>query len=357
MNTEPRTRNHELGTTNREQRTTNLDALRIAILGAGEWGKNHVRVFCELLGPDRVVVCDTDPDRRADAERAHPGVSTCATPDFASIDAAVVATPVSTHFSIARELLSHDVHVLVEKPMTLETGQARTLIETAERGHRILMVDHLLEYHPAIVRFKELIEQGDLGHIYYVTSRRLNLGVIRTDENALWSLAPHDISVILYLLGQEPNSISAQGATFLQDGIPDVACLTMEFEDGTFAHIHVSWLAPVKTRSLTLVGEHAMAVYDDMAASKLVIHDKRAKMEGGRYVPQLGNVKAVAIDANEPLQAVAEAFLKSIRTGKGPRTDGHDGLRVVRVLEAAQLSLKTRKIVELSSDLRKGKKL
>jgi UDP-2-acetamido-3-amino-2,3-dideoxy-glucuronate N-acetyltransferase len=339
MNIEPRTRNHELGTTNREQRTTNLDALRIAILGAGGWGKNHVRVFCELLGPDRVVVCDTDPDRRADAERAHPGVSTCAAPDFASIDAAIVATPVSTHFSIARELLSHDVHVLVEKPIALRAGEAEELIGLAAQRKRILMVDHLMEYHPAVLELRRLIDDGALGRVLHVMSQRSNLGVIRSEENALWSLAPHDVSVLLFLLGEEPEAVTAHGGAFLQRGVEDVCYLTMRFPSGTVGHIHSSWLDPVKTRRLTVVGDRRMAVFDDGAPDPLLLYEHRIRPVDGRYVTEPAEPVAVEFDRAEPLRLVARAFLDSVRTGSRPAADGEDGLRVVRVLERAQEAL------------------
>jgi len=312
---------------------------KVAILGAGGWGKNLVRVFCTLLGNENVTVVDLDPVRRGAAESKHPGVGTATKPTWPSYDAVIIAAPAALHYELAAEALGNGIHVLVEKPIALSSNHARKLIELAEHRDRVLMVDHLLEYHPAVVRLKALVDEGRLGRVLHLTSRRLNLGVIRTEENALWSLAPHDISVILYLLDQDPVSISARGAAYLQPGIPDVAHVTMTFDDGAIAFVHASWLDPVRTRCLTVAGDQAMAVYDDTAETRLVLHHKQAVQEDGRFVPKRGEDEAVEIDAAEPLRSMAEVFLASIETGRSPRSDGWDGWRVVRVLEAAQASM------------------
>ena len=312
---------------------------KVAILGAGGWGKNLVRVFCALLGNENLTVVDPDPVRRDAAASQHSGIQTTTEPRWPSYDAVIIAAPAALHYELVAEALGNGVHVLVEKPMALCSEHARKLIDLAEHRDRVLMVDHLLEYHPAIVRLKELVDRGRLGRLMHLTSRRLNLGVIRTEENALWSLAPHDISVILTLLDQDPVSISARGAAHLQPGIPGVAHVTMTFDDGAIAFVHASWLDPVKTRCLTVAGDQAMAVYDDMAEAKLVLHHKRAVPEDGRFVPERGEDEAVEIDTSEPLRSMAEVFLASIETGKPPRSDGWDGWRVVRVLEAAQASM------------------
>jgi len=313
--------------------------MRIAILGAGGWGKNHVRTFCSILGSESILVCDPDSDRLRAAEEAHPGIGTSAEPIFRGVDAVVIAAPAVHHHELAAEALNAGCHVLVEKPMTLTSDTSEELVRLAEEKQRILMVDHLLEYHPAVLRLKELVTAGELGRLLHLTSRRLNLGVIRTEENALWSLAPHDISVILFLLDEEPAEVIAQGATYLQPGIPDVAYLTMRFSSGALAHIHASWLDPVKTRALSVVGDRRMAIYDDTANDKLVLFNDRAVESGGRFAPDRGGAEAVELGGQEPLTAVAEAFLESINTGVSPTADGLDGLRVVRVLEAAQASM------------------
>jgi UDP-2-acetamido-3-amino-2,3-dideoxy-glucuronate N-acetyltransferase len=313
--------------------------IRLSILGAGNWGKNHVRVFCELLGNENVIVCDPDASRREVMKAAHPGVSLSSTPVLSDVDAVVIATPAVTHFDLAREALLAGRHVLVEKPITLKSCEAEELVDIAKRKERILMVDHLLEYHPAIRKLKDLVNQGNLGRLLHLTSERLNLGVIRSEENALWSLAPHDISVILYLLGEEPVEVAAHGAAYLQPGIEDVCYLTMRFASGSLGHVHVSWLDPIKTRCLSVVGERKMAVYDDMQKEKLVLLDQRAEQVEGAFRPVRGDVQAIKIDPQEPLRRMAETFIESVRTGLSPMSDGLDGLRVVRVLEAAQRSI------------------
>jgi predicted dehydrogenase len=314
---------------------------KVAILGAGGWGKNHVRTFCALLGAESVVVVDPDMSRREAMLADHPGIRAAEQAPWAEIDAAVIAAPAVLHYELAIEALGHGKHVLVEKPITLTSDEARDLIARAEENQRVLMVDHLLEYHPAVTRLKELIDEGRLGRLLHMTSRRLNLGVIRTEENALWSLAPHDISIILYLMGKQPTEVTALAGTYLQSGISDLAHVTLRFGEGELAHVHVSWLDPIKSRQLAVVGDRAMAIYDDMADEKLVLLEQRAVQQAGRYVPTKGETRAVPLEPAEPLRIVARTFLQSIEEGKPPRADGWDGLRVVRVLEAAQASIDT----------------
>lgn len=316
--------------------------MRVAIFGAGGWGKNHVRTFASILGEENLVVCDPDPKALGAVRDSHPGIETCDRPHVArdrGTEAIVIAAPAALHHELVKDALADGFHVLVEKPMALTAADAEDLVRLADEAERILMVDHLLEYHPAIVRLKGLADEGELGRILHLTSRRLNLGVIRAEENALWSLAPHDISVILRLLDEEPIEVSAHGACFLQDGIPDLVHVTLRFGGGALAHAHVSWLDPVKVRSLTVVGDEKMAVFDDVVGEKLTLLDAKALRDGRRYVPQRRRETVVAHGKEEPLRAVAEAFLESVRTGRPPIADGRDGLRVVRVLEAAQASL------------------
>jgi UDP-2-acetamido-3-amino-2,3-dideoxy-glucuronate N-acetyltransferase len=313
--------------------------VRVAVFGAGNWGRNHVRTFCSVLGEDAVVVCDPDQARLDALTAEYPGIETCNRPSYDGIDAVVIAAPAAVHYELAQDALRAGFHVLVEKPMALTVPDGERLIRLAEEQGKVLMVDHLLEYHPAVLRLQGLIEEGRLGKLLHMTSRRLNLGVIRSEENALWSLAPHDISILLMLSGDEPISVAAHGAAFLQAGIPDLAHLTMRFADGLFAHVHVSWLDPIKTRALTVVGDAAMVTFDDTAEEPLILHEKRAAMLEGRGVPQRGAEVPVPVDSGEPLRRVAEAFVECVRTGATPRADGHDGLRVLRVLDAAQRSL------------------
>ncbi|MCK4570342.1 Gfo/Idh/MocA family oxidoreductase, partial [Candidatus Bipolaricaulota bacterium] len=314
-------------------------SIRIAILGAGGWGKNLVRVFCELLGENAVTVVDPEPTRRNAAKLNHPGIAVAGSPKWSELDAAVIAAPAPLHYQLASEALDAGLHVLAEKPLALASEHVRTLIEMAESKERILMVDHLLEYHPAVVQLKSLVEDGTLGKIRHMTSQRLNLGIIRSEENAWWSLAPHDVSIVLHLMNGGPATVSAVGGTYLQDGIPDVAHATLQFEDGAMAHIHVSWLEPVKTRRLTIVGERAMAVFDDMSDDKLVLRNDEIQIQNGRYAIDKAQPVVQEIAGIEPLRSMAETFLDSIRSGTPPRSDGWDGLRVVRVLEAVQRSM------------------
>lgn len=269
----------------------------------------------------------------------YAGIRTSERPVFEGFDGAVIAAPAALHYALAVEALNAGVHVLVEKPIALTPKEADELVRLADKRRVILMVDHLLEYHPAVVRLREEIGGERLGDVLHLSSQRLNLGVIRTEENALWSLAPHDISVILYLLGEAPVEVSAHGAAFLQPGIPDLAHVMLRFASGALGHVHVSWLDPIKTRRVVLVGERGMAIFDELAEQKLVIHDKRAEPNERGYVPHHGEKDGVPVEDAEPLLLVAEAFLSSIQSGMAPKADGRDGLRVVRVLDAAQRSM------------------
>jgi len=317
------------------------EVLRVAILGAGGWGKNLVRVFCELLGEDAVTVVDPDAARRNAMKSKHPGIAVAESPRWSELNAAVIAAPAPLHYQLASDALNAGLHVLAEKPLALSSAHVRSLIELAETADRILMVDHLLEYHPAVERLKSLLDDGTLGKIRHMTSQRLNLGVIRSEENAWWSLAPHDVSIVLHLMNQQPVEVSAIGGTYLQGRIPDVAHATLRFEDGAIAHIHVSWLEPLKTRRLTIVGSKAMAVFDDMSDEKLVLRTDEIRKQDGRYI--IDNVPQTVEDLpdSEPLRSMAKSFLDSVHSGQPPRSDGWDGLHVVRVLEAVQKSLDT----------------
>lgn len=321
--------------------------MRIGIVGAGNWGRNLVRVFCDLLGEESVIVCDVERKRLQTIGERHPGVAL--TEDLEAlmadrrVEAVAIATPAVTHFELARQALISGRHVLVEKPLAMELAQAEELIALAEREDRRLMVDHLLEYHPAVETLKRLVDEGELGELLYLYSRRLNLGVIRTEENALWSLGPHDISVFLYLLGREPLRVSARGGAYLQreEAIEDVVFLDLEFAGGIRAHTHLSWLDPQKVRQLVLVGSRRMAVFDDAAQAqeKLKLYDYSAARGEGGWQARLASGRTIVLSPEEPLRLMARHFLDSIGRGFMPRSDGRDGLRVLRVLAAAQRSL------------------
>jgi UDP-2-acetamido-3-amino-2,3-dideoxy-glucuronate N-acetyltransferase len=316
---------------------------KLAVIGVGHWGKNLLRNFCALLGPERVVACDQDPKRIGDISSQYPDVQILtdaqAVFDDPTVGAVVIATPVVTHYELASQALRAQKHVFVEKPIAMRSSEAHELIALAEQTRRVLMVDHLLEYHPAVERLHQLIRNGELGEIFYLYSQRLNLGIIRTEENALWSLAPHDISVMLYLLEEEPQRVWAHGASYLQEQIEDMALIILEFASGVRAHVHVSWLDPHKTRKLVVVGRKRMAIFDDTSSEKLFLFDKYVVRADGRLLPHDEGAHSISVPNDEPLRKVCEHFLQCIERGERPRSDGRDGLRVLRVLEAAQRSL------------------
>ena len=325
-------------------------AVTLACVGAGYWGKNLVRVFEGLPDVRLKTICDSSSDILESMQNQYREAEVCA--DYSEvladpeIEAVVLAVPAVRHFEAAKKALEAGKHVYVEKPMTLCSAEAVELVEMAERESRVLMVGHLLEYHPAVEHLKRLIDEGELGDIYYLYAQRVNLGIVRRDENALWSLAPHDVSVLLYLLGQEPDSVSARGACYLQDGVEDVVFVNLHFADGKMAQVQVSWLDPHKIRQLTIVGSQKMVVFDDMASSdKVRIYDKSAERDeyesyGDAITLRFGDVVIPHISMAEPLRLESQHFVECVREAKTPRSDGRDGLRVVRVLEAAQRSLK-----------------
>ena len=324
-------------------------ATGIACVGAGNWGKNLVRVFHSLPEVDLKYICDAEEKTRQLMQRQYPDADVTAeyekVLDDKAVRAVALAVPAVQHFEAAKRALQAGKDVYVEKPMTLNVRDAQELAKLAERLGRILMVGHLLEYHPAVQMLKELIESGELGDIYYLYSQRLNLGIIRQDENALWSFAPHDVSTILYLLGQEPDSVSARGECYLQKGIEDVVFVNLHFADRKMAQLQVSWLDPHKIRKLTVVGSRKMVVFDDMeSAEKIRIYDKSAERRGfvsygDAITLRFGDVVIPHLELAEPLLLACRHFLECTVAGDTPRSDGGDGLRVVRVLEAAQSSL------------------
>jgi predicted dehydrogenase len=324
--------------------------VRVGVVGAGYWGKNLVRNFYEADGADLVMVCDSDAACLKKMTDKYPGTE--GTSDLGEmlsrkdVDAVVIVTPAVMHYRQAREALDAGKHVFVEKPMSLSVKEAVELEELARSKGLTLMVGHLLIFHPAVSKLKELISEGVLGEVYYLYSLRVNLGKVREDENALWSFAPHDISVVLYLLGEEPETVTATGECYIQEGIEDVVFLNMKFPDRKMAQVQLSWLDPHKERKFTVVGSRKMAVFDDVQTSeKIRVYDKGVDKppEYGSYGEYLtlrdGDVIIPHISMKEPLRLECEHFIASIRDGTTPATDAADGVGVVRVLEAAQRSL------------------
>jgi predicted dehydrogenase len=324
----------------------------IAVVGAGAWGKNHIRVFSEMPNVRLKYICDLDPSRLSSIQGTYPQSKTVGDLKPILLDpevkGVVVASSALSHFSLSKEILLAGKDVLVEKPMALSRKDAEEMLVIAEKKERILMVGHLLIYHPVIDRLKEMINSGELGKIYYIYTQRVNLGVIRQDENALLSFAPHDLSVILHLLGEEPVVVSAHGESYIQQGIEDVVFLSLRFSDGKMANIHLSWLDPRKLRRITIVGSKKMVVFDDMEASeKLKIYDKGVRNLSydtyGEYLGlRFGDITIPSIKMTEPLRTEAEHFIQCIESRKEPKTGGREGLNVVALLLAAQKSLKNK---------------
>jgi predicted dehydrogenase len=263
-----------------------------------------------------------------------------------TLQAVVIATTAPTHYMLCKRALEANKDVYVEKPFVLDLREGEELTALAESRGRVLMVGHLLEYHPVVDRLKAMVDRQELGDVRYIYSQRLNLGTVRGDENAMWNFAPHDISVILYLLGMEPTDVSARGQSYLQQGIEDVVFLTLNFDDSAMAHVHVSWLDPHKIRKLTIVGSRKMAVFDDLEANeKLRIYDKGAHVNTeyatfAEYIGlRFGDITVPHIQASEPLQLECRHFIECVEQRRAPRSDGKDGMRVLRVLDAAQRSL------------------
>ncbi len=326
-----------------------MDRVKVGVVGLGAWGWNVARCMYELPGCDLVATSDLSASRREMAEKSWPGVRGFQTMEEmlerSAIDAVVISSPAVTHYPLVHKALLADYDVFVEKPFTLNVPHAEELMHLAAVRDRILMVGHLLEYHPVVCRLKELIASGELGEIYYIYTQRVNLGRIRGDENALWSFAPHDISQILYMLGADPADVSARGQSYIQEGIEDVVFLSLFFPNRLMAHIHLSWLDPHKVRSTTVVGSKKMAVFDDVSTSeKLRIYDScatpsTARSYGEAIQVRFGDIHIPRVSTTEPLKIELGHFLDCVRNRTTPRSDARDGLRVVRILEAAQQSL------------------
>ena len=327
-----------------------MSVINIGVIGAGYWGPNLIRNFAELPKTNLVAVADMKTERLERINRTYPSVETVT--DHRELfkmglDAVVIATPPATHYALASECLRQGLHVMVVKPLTLRSEDSEELVKLAEERGLTLMVGNTFEYNSAVQALKQLIDDGELGEIYYINAVRTNLGLFQPNVNAMWDLAPHDISILLYLLGKEPTSVSAQGGAAVFKHIHDVVYMHLKFGDGPLAHIHVSWLDPNKVRKITVVGSKKMAVYDDVETlEKIKIYDKG--VDAPPYTNSFGefqcsyrygDIITPHIHFVEPLRAETEHFANSILNGTTPRSSGTVGLRIVKVLEAASQSL------------------
>jgi UDP-2-acetamido-3-amino-2,3-dideoxy-glucuronate N-acetyltransferase len=322
--------------------TPSAASRRIACVGAGYWGRNLIRNFDELGA--LAWICDANPETLQEVGAKYPEARcTGRIEEFLTdegVTGVVIATPAETHADLIRRALRAGKDVLVEKPLSLNVDEGAELVALAERTGRILMVGHLLWYHPAVLKLQELIEAGELGRLQYIYSNRLNLGRIRREENILWSFAPHDVSVILGLLGEMPEEIQAQGGNYLHPKIADVTTTMLAFPSGVKAHIFVSWLHPFKEQKLVIVGDRKMAVFDDtQPEDKLVLYPHQIGWKNHIPVPTRAAAQPVPVDLVEPLRAECLHFLECVDTRRAPRTDGREGLRVLTVLQQCQKAL------------------
>lgn len=328
--------------------------VNISVVGCGYWGPKHIRVCHELAEANLTSVCDLDEKRLRQVRNQYPYIEV--TTNFKDlfqngVEALVICTPVETHFRLAKEALLHDKHVLIEKPMTASSQEALELIEVAEKRNLVLMAGHTYEYHPAVDFLKALVSRGELGDVYCIDADRLNLGLYRPDVNVLWDLAPHDISIMLAILNENPVSVSARGTHHVDARVCDIAYLEIMFSNGTMGHVHVSWLHPRKIRQITIVGSQKMAVYDDVSETeKIHIYDKGVAINddgngnGNKFSAwppnyRYGDVVIPFIASAEPLKQECSHFIKCITEGKRPMSDGWAGLKVTSILEAADKSL------------------
>jgi len=325
--------------------------VKVAVVGVGYWGPNFVRILDELPDSKLVAVCDADTKKFDKLAGLYPHIDFTDSLDTLLegdvVDAFVVATGSDSHFEVAKKCLLAGKHALVEKPLALSSADASELVKIAGDKSLVLLVGHLLRYHNGVVKLREYIDDGYLGKVLYIYTTRVNLGKIRKEESALWSFATHDISLVNFLLGGEPQYVTASGQSYVRDGIQDVVFVTLHYTDKVMAHLHVSWLDPHKIRKTTVVGDKKMAVLDDMQATeKLRIYDK-----GVDFVPsygdygeslsiRVGDIYIPKIDMAEPLKVECRHFLDCITKGAEPLTGGEHGLQVLRVLEAAERSLR-----------------
>jgi UDP-2-acetamido-3-amino-2,3-dideoxy-glucuronate N-acetyltransferase len=325
----------------------------VAVVGSGYWGKNLVRNFHDLRA--LAAICDSNEETLQQFAQQYPGTRVYRSFGEVlrddAIQAVAIATPAETHANLVREALLAGKDVCVEKPLCLSVETGEGLVNLAQERGRILMVGHLLWYHPAVLKLKELVDNGELGRIQYIYSNRLNLGKIRREENILWSFAPHDISVILGLLEEMPDTVHAQGGNYLHQRIADVTVSLLSFSSGVKAHVFVSWLHPYKEQKLIVVGDRKMAVFDDLdKQQKLILYPHSIEWKHQQPVPNKGEGQPVSLEATEPLRAECQHFLDCIRTRHQPRTDGREGLRVLKVLQQCQGALDVRTFLSNSTE-------
>lgn len=338
--------------------------MNIAVIGYGYWGPNLVRNFSWLEGTHVKYVCDLSEDRLSKVQGQFPNVETVTTDlqqvlQDPTVDAVAIATPVNSHFSLAKQALEAGKHVLVEKPMTDNAKDARTLAELAEEKGLTLMVDHTFLFTGAVRKMKELVDAGEIGDIYYFDSVRVNLGLFQTDVNVVWDLAPHDLSIMSYLIDKKPVKVSATGVAHVNEGMENIAYMTVYYEDNTLAHFHVNWLSPIKVRHIMIGGSEKMIVYDDMESTeKIKVYDKgveinqndRDTLYNTLIQYRTGDMFAPKLDGMEALKLECSHFVECIKEKKKPISDGRFGLEIVKMLEASQLSIKQQgKIIDLSS--------
>lgn len=324
------------------------DSVSVGVVGLNYWGPNLARNFDRTPRARLTWCCDLD-DETLDRHRPAFGGARFTNriedllrdPD---LDAVIIATPVPTHAALAKQVLEADKHVFVEKPLAVTSADAREVVELAERHDRIVMVDHLLVHHPGVQAVKNLIDGGTLGNIFYMYGNRQNLGIVRPDENALWSLGPHDISVMLWLAGEDPVEVAASGESYLQPGIEDVVFGRVKFASGVIGHLHLSWLDPHKIRRMTVIGSEKMVVFDDMETErKLTVYDKGPIARADTYSEYIqvrsGDIHIPKVPTTEPLKLVCEHFVECVAERRTPLSDGRAGIRVVEVLEGMTKSL------------------
>ncbi len=332
---------------------TSKRPVRIGLLGYGYWGPNLARNVIEVPGADLVCLIEKDPSRLQLARKRYPWLHVGDNPTSLfqdeTIDAVILATPMSTHFALAKEALEAGKHVLVTKPIAASVREAEELISLAERSKRVLMVDHTFIYTHAVRKMKEIVKEGTLGNIYYFDSVRINLGLFQQDLNVVWDLAPHDLSILAFVLEKTPLSLVATGAVHSNNQIENMAYISMELEGNILAHIHVNWLAPVKVRRTIIGGSKKMLIYDDLEPDeKIKIYDRGVDISNtnkrGIYKTlieyRMGDMYAPTIEKTEALAQECEHFIQCIQEGTRPITDGYEGLKMVRILEAIEMSLR-----------------
>ncbi len=324
--------------------------INIGVIGCGYWGPNLIRNFYNLPQCEMALACDLDEKKLARMQGLYPGVSVTQNVEEllnSDIAAVGIATPVNTHFPLAKACLNAGKHVLIEKPITRSSDEARELIALAKEKNRVLMVGHTFEYTASVNKIKEIVESGELGDILYINSVRVNLGLLQPDINVIWDLAPHDLSIILYVLGKTPTSVNAQGLAHFRKHIHDVAFTTLKFGQETVAFVHTSWLDPNKLRKMVFVGSKKMLVYDDISQNeKIKIYDKGVETPAYydtyaefHFAYRYGDIYIPRVEEHEPLRKECAHFIDCINQGDTPKSDGYSGLRVIKILEAANESL------------------